>query len=168
MTMISGVLIGDKQLIAQLRAFSDEARTDIDQTTQKLGFQLEANIKSNYLSGQVFKRRTGRLASSITQGAPDSRSRFESNASESIYYVGTNVSYARPLFYGHPGYVIKPKNAKALHFTIGGVDVFAKSVNMPAKPGKNVLTMGLDQMKPMIVAEYQASLERTAVRVFRT
>ncbi len=166
--MISGVLIGDKELVAKIRSFPDAARPDLDRTVQKLGFQLEANIKSNYLSGQVFKRRTGKLASSITQGAPESRSRFEANSSQAIYYVGTNVSYARPLFYGHPGYVIKPKNAKALHFKIGGVDVFAKSVNMPAKPGKNVLSMALDQMKPMIVTELQASLQRTAVQVFRT
>ncbi len=160
--MMSGVLIGDKQLVAKLKAMPDHMRADIDRTTQRLGFALEAIIKSQYLSGQVFKRRTGKLASSITQGAPESRSRFVGTASESTYYVGTNVSYAKPLFYGHGAYIIKPITAKALHFKIGGIDVFAKSVNMPAKPGKNVLAMGLQQMKPRILMEYQATLTRSA------
>ena len=32
------------------------------------------------------------------------------------------------------GAVITPKNAKALHFRLGGADVFAKKVKIPARP----------------------------------
>lgn len=163
--MITGTLIGDKVFVAKLRALPAAWRQDIDDTTQKLGFGLEALVKSQYLTGQVFKVQTGRLRASISQGAPDSRSRFESTSTESSYYVGTNVSYAEPLFYGHAAYEIRPKTAKALHFTIGGQDIFAKSVQMPANPGKNVLAMALMQYRPTILTQYELTLTRTAQRV---
>ena len=166
--MISGSLVGDKAFIVKLKALGPALRADVDQTTQMLGYGLEALIKSQYLSGQVFKVQTGRLRASISQGGSDSRSRFEATSDSSVYYVGTNVEYAKPLFYGHPGYTIRPVKAKALHFMIGGVDVFAMSAKIPAKPGKNVLTMALDQYKPTIVQQYQLSLQRTAERVLHS
>jgi hypothetical protein len=166
--MISGFLIGDKELIAKLRAFPEKAREDIDRTTVALGYGLEALVKSQYLTGQVFKVQTGRLRSSISHGGPDTRSHFEATPTSSTYYVGTNVSYARPLFYGHNGYDIVPKTKKALKFNVGGATVFAKRVHMPAKAGKNVLEMALKQYAPTIIAQYKASLIRTAQAVFHS
>jgi len=51
--------------------------------------------------------------------------------------MGTNLGYARKLQEGGtvriPARTIKPKKAKALHFWIGGTEIFVKSVQQPAR-----------------------------------
>lgn len=158
--MISAYLVGDRQLIGKLKALPAALLAEVDKTTERLGMGVVALVKQK-LSGEVFNVRTGRLRSSIQGG-------FKSRGESSIYYIWTNVSYAKPLFFGHKAYTIRPVSAKALHFKIGGVDVFAKSANIPAAPGKNVLAMALQQYKPTIIREYQLSLQRTAERVLHS
>lgn len=166
--MITGALVGDKSLIARFKALPEATRKAVDGTTKRLGFMLQARVQQPYLTGGVFKVQTGRLRSSISPNSADSRSRFEATATSSVYFVGTNVSYAKPLFYGHAGYTVTAINAKALHFKIGGVDIFRKSVRIPPTPGKNVLAMALDDLKPTIVREYQQTLHNVAVQVLRS
>ena len=93
--MISGYIIGDKALVARLVNAPEAVKRELDQTVQKLGFALEARVVQTKLSGQVLKRRTGRLAASITTGAAETKSRFESTSLTAFAYVGTNVSYGR-------------------------------------------------------------------------
>lgn len=94
--MITATIIGDRELVAHLRALPDVAKRDIDATVQKVGFRLEDIVKRSYLRGprpQNLGVVTGRLLSSITRGNVDSRSRFESLPTQANYYVGTNVAY---------------------------------------------------------------------------
>ena len=44
--------------------------------------------------------------------------------------------YALPLHEGTSARIIRPQNAKALRFEVGGKTVFAKYVNMPARAGR--------------------------------
>ena len=94
--MITATIIGDRELVAHLRALPDVAKRDIDATVQKVGFRLEQIVKRDYLRGprpQNLGVVTSKLITSITKGAADSRTRFESLPMQANYYVGTNVAY---------------------------------------------------------------------------
>ena len=159
--MITGYIIGDKALVARLKAMPERVQRDMVQTVTAWGYRLQADIQGNYLTGQVFKVRTGRLRASIAQGGPDTRSRVEATGNSVFAYVGTNVEYAAPLFYGRQAVDIVPVKAKALHFTINGEGIFAKRVHQPARPGKDVLSMSLEKNKQAIIADFQATLFRS-------
>lgn len=91
--MISGFIVGDKALVARIAGAGAVVKAEIDATVQKLGYALQARVQTQKLTGQVLRVRTGRLRSSIAQGAADSRSRFESTDTHAYAFVGTNVSY---------------------------------------------------------------------------
>lgn len=158
--MISGAIIGNRELVASLRQFPGALRGEVDPTVMRLGYALQANVQRNQLSGQMYKVRTGRLRASVAQGAADSRSRFESTPTSSMYFVGTNVKYAAPLFLGRAAYDVVPVKAKALRFTVGDQVLFRKRVHIPARPGQDPLTTELEHMRPTIVGELGAALER--------
>ena len=169
--MISGYLIGDRKLIAQLQGVPGAIQRDVAKTVDMLGLRLIANVVSNQLSGQVLKRRTGRLAASIARGAKDTRSRFESTDTTATSVVGTNVSYGRTWEFGAhvPAYEIFPKNADALKFVMNGQTIFAKHVNMPARDikARPYLAPALAAMKPLIIAELSAAATRAAAAAIK-
>lgn len=160
--MITGYLIGDRKLIANIDALPARVQAAVAKTVDNLGLRLIRNVVTQKLSGQVLKRRTGRLAASIARGASDTRSRFEQTATTAISYVGTNVTYGKTWEYGAhvPAYDIRPKNGQALHFFTHGAEVFAKVVHMPARDikARPFLAPALQEMKPLIIAELQATL----------
>jgi phage gpG-like protein len=165
--MISGYLVGDRQLIAKMNRMPAAVQTEVARVVDQLGLRLIANVVQNKLSGQVLKRRTGKLAASIARGSPETRSKFVQTATSATSIVGTNVSYGKTWELGAhvPAYTIYPKNAKALHFTYHGQEVFAKKVNIPAheiKP-RPFLAPALQEMKPLIIAELQAVLTNTCI-----
>jgi phage gpG-like protein len=94
--MISGYIVGDRQLIARLTAAPAAIKAEVDRTVSLLGLRLEQIVKDQWLRGPRPTRlgiKTGHLASTITRGAGESRSRFESTSTSAIAYVGTNVGY---------------------------------------------------------------------------
>lgn len=166
--MITGTIVGDKELIAKLDALPGALKRDVDATVQRLGYALQAKVQNDYLRGPRPTHLgvlTGRLLRSITQGAADSRSRFESTNTTAFAFVGTNVEYAARWEYGgmQKAYTIVPKNAKVLHFMVGGASVFATKVNMPARKlePRPFLAPALAAMKPQILAELSATLKTT-------
>lgn len=163
--MISGYLVGDRQLVAQLGALPKAIQDNIAKTVDMLGLRLIANVVTQKLSGQVLKRRTGRLAASIARGGAQTRSKFEQTSTTAIAYVGTNVTYGRTWEYGAhvPAYEIRPKNGQALHFFSHGAEIFAKVVHMPARDikARPYLAPALQEMKPQIIAEIQRTLTQT-------
>ena len=170
--MISGYLIGDRQLVARLGRLPDAIKQEVSQTIDALGLRLINNVVTQKLSGQVLKRKTGRLASSIFRGAPDTRSRFELTGTTATSYVGTNVTYGRTWEYGADvkAYTVRPVKAKALHFFIGGQEVFAKYANIPAHhlKAKPFLAPALEEMKPLIMTELTAALNRAAQKAMKS
>jgi len=76
---------------------------------------------------------TGRLRSSIVVQQDD----------EDNWVIGTNVEYAEQQEIGMAPTVIRPKNAKALRFEIGGKVIFAKKVNHPGFPGSHMFLRGV-------------------------
>lgn len=81
-------------------------------------------IVKNKLSGQILKRKTGRLAGSIATAQ-------EIRGQDVIGKVGSNLKYAR---IHELGGVIRPKNFRFLHFVVNGQEVFAKKVTIPKRP----------------------------------
>lgn len=63
--------------------------------------------------------------------------------------VGTDVVYAAIHEFGG---VIVPKQAKLLHFVINGEDIFAKSVQIPARP----------YLRPALAEQKAAAIEATS------
>ncbi len=161
--MISGYLVGDRQLLARMSALPTRVKADMDNTVRALGYELQARVQRDYLSGQVLKVRTGRLRTSITQGQPDSRSRFESTPLTSYAYVGTNVSYGRIWEYeGIPAHDVVPVRAKALRFVIGGEVLFRKRARIPAQGPRPFLKPALAAIAPFARAQMASSLQRAA------
>ena len=77
---------------------------------------------------------TGRLRSSIVMEQDD----------DDNWIIGTSVPYAEQIEIGMAPTVIRPKNAKALKFQIGGKTVFAKKVNHPGFKGSHMFLKGLN------------------------
>lgn len=169
--MISGYLIGDRQLIAKLDALPEAVQRDVARTVDQLGLRLIHNVITQKLSGQVLKRRTGRLAASIARGGADTRSRFEQTATSATSIAGTNVSYGKTWEYGAhvPAYTVFPVKAKALHFFVKGKEIFAMRANIPAHDikARPFLAPALQEMKPLIIAELTATLKRSAAKALK-
>lgn len=92
-------------------------------------------------------KRTGNLARSIHLEVT------ESTKTRAVVTVGTDVEYAAAQEFGA---VITPKSAKALHFQVGGKDVFAQVVHLPAHP---YLRPALLENQDKVVAEVAAALK---------
>lgn len=172
--MISGYIVGDKALVAHLAGIPAALKRNVDARVLRLGYGLQALVQSKYLRGPRPTRlgvKTGRLMRSITQGAADSRSRFESTALTAFAFVGTNVEYAARWEYGgtQKAYTIFPKTAKVLHFMVNGKDVFASHVNMPARKlePRPFLAPALAEYKPTIIAELSATLKTTVEQALK-
>ena len=158
--MISGSIVGDKEVIARLKAMPDKVFDAVALTVYQLGVQLQKRVVTGYLSGPRpyhLGRVTGRLASSIT-GGMDSRSRFECNGNVATSYVGTNVKYGIYWEIGIRAHHVFPVNKKALHFFYNGGEYFRKSVYIPSQPARSFLKPALADMKPLIIAEIQKTV----------
>lgn len=80
--------------------------------------------------------KSGRLRDSITHAV----------TGDSVT-VGTNLLYAATHQFGA---TIKPKNAKALAFTVGGKFVMAKTVQIPARPFLGISDQDVDLVEGVI------------------
>ena len=82
---------------------------------------------TRFLRGIAFEninKNTGRTAGTIG-------STLTGGGSSVSGHVGSNDKVARILEFGSRPHVIRPRNAKALKFNVGGRTVFARSVNHP-------------------------------------
>ena len=94
--MIIGTVTGDKAVIDKLHSLPQKIRQQLADEIKRQWFALQSHVVRNKLSGQVLKRVTGNLASSINVGGKDSASEFvESGQGDIIGRVGTKVRYGR-------------------------------------------------------------------------
>lgn len=148
---------GIDQLIRDFRHFGKEADKAIKRGVDRTALRIESVAKEKLASDG--HRKTRRLFQSIhtettNPQAPGMKSNlnyqyeYEGNSSsgslkekirddESI--VGTNVHYAPDIEFGTRAHIIIAKNKKALHFKIGGKDIFVKSVNHPGTKASSFL-----------------------------
>ena len=69
--MIKVEIVGDTELVQKLQAIEPKVHDSLLATITRLSIQLQANIKSQKLSGQVLNTRTGTLRRSINQRVED-------------------------------------------------------------------------------------------------
>jgi phage gpG-like protein len=150
--VISGDLTGDRELIQYVDGISPKLRPELVRRTEKLTIILQSYVKKQKLSGQVLKRRTGRLSGSIAR-------RVEDKSAGVTGVVGTNVTYGVAFeTTGMKPHVIEARNKKALAFKVGGKQVFARRVNHPGSAARPFLLPALSENEGLIEAEYADAL----------
>jgi phage gpG-like protein len=129
---------------AALADMPERVRAALSAKANALAAELEAKIQQK-LAGTVLNARTGALAGSIIATIEDS----SANVSVSIATSG-DVKYAAIHEFGGtiPPHEIVPDKAKALAFAIGGKQVFAARVNLPAvtMPERSYMWSSLAEM----------------------
>jgi hypothetical protein len=98
---------------------------------------------------------TGRLRDSLRAGKP------RVSGAEIISSIGSNMPYAPAMEFGTKPHVIRPKNKKALKFSIGGRMMFRKQVNHPGTAPRGFIQRGIT----VRLDDYRSSIA-TAVRGF--
>lgn len=70
--------------------------------------------------------------------------------------VGTNAPHARPVHEGSKAHIIRPKNGKALAFTIGGVKIIRASVKHPGNRPNRFFERAITSSRDAVLRELQA------------
>lgn len=91
--MIKMTLVGNDRVEARFRSMPERARESLVNAMKRQWFNLQAHVVSEKLSGQVLRRRTGNLASSINVGGANSATAFTETPAEIVGQVGTKVIY---------------------------------------------------------------------------
>jgi phage gpG-like protein len=123
-------------------------RAALLQKATALAAELEAKVQQK-LAGEVFTARSGALARSIV-------TTIDQDAAGVSVEIASNgdVKYAAIHEFGGmiPPHEIVPDKAKALAFAVGGKEVFATRVNLPAvtMPERSYLRSSLDEMADQI------------------
>lgn len=129
---------------ASLAGMPDRVRQALSSKANMLAVALEAKIQQK-LSGSVLNMRSGALAGSIIATVDES-------SADVAVRIGTSgdVKYAAIQEFGGtiPPHQIVPDKAKALAFVVGGKQVFAARVNLPAvtMPERSYLRSSLAEM----------------------
>jgi len=96
--MIKGWLFGVEKIVLQLTESPHFMQDALNKSVSRMALRLLARVKTDKLSGQVLKVRTGRLRRSINQRVV--------REGKGVYgYVGTNVEYGRAHEFGFKGAV---------------------------------------------------------------
>lgn len=134
---------------------AEKLRPALRRTVERETIALQAHVVGQKLSGQVLHVRSGTLRRSITYTVRD-------DADGIVGTVGTNLEYAAIHEYGGTIHVpeIRPRQAKALRFYVGGVAVFARrarahDVHMPQR---SFLRSALADRREAFVAAVRATL----------
>jgi len=129
---------------AALAAMPDRLRDALSSKANRLAAELQVKIQQK-LAGTVLNTKSGALARSIAATVDDS----SANVSVSIATSG-DIKYAAIHEFGGtiPPHEILPDKARALAFAIGGKQVFAARVNLPAiaMPERSYMRSSLAEM----------------------
>lgn len=127
------------------------------QTVERETIALQAHVVEHKLSGQVLHVRSGAGRRSITYAI-----RETDDAITGI--VGTNLEYMAIHEYGGTINVpeIRPRNAKALHFYVGGKEVFAMRAraHTVTMPERSFLRSALRDRREAFLAAVRATLAK--------
>ncbi len=141
---------------AALADMPERVRDALSAKANALAAELEAKVQQK-LAGSVLNTRTGALAGSIVASIE------ESSATISVRIATSgDIKYAAIHEFGGmiPPHQIVPDKAKALAFLVGGKQVFAARVNLPAvtMPERSYLRASLAEMAGQIAEELTATV----------
>lgn len=147
--MIAIQVRGLVEALARLDGLAPRVHQELRAEVERQTIALQTHIQTSKLSGQVLRTRTGTLRRSITF-------RIEETPGGIRGIVGTHVPYARIHEYGGTIMVpeIRPRHKSALHFVVGGVEVFAMRTRAhPVKiPARSYLRSALAERRDQILA----------------
>lgn len=134
----------------RLRQMPEDMRRRLRVAIVRDGQKLLARVRAK-LSGQVLKMRSGRLLRSIkAQMREGSDYIYGRVFSEGVAYAGIHEhgGQTRP-------HLIMPRNVQALHFMVGGREIFAKVVHHPGSkiPQRSYLRSSLAELREEIIAD---------------
>lgn len=155
---------GDRELMLKITELPSRLRQALVRATAILAANLERSVKAGHLSGPTgahsLSIRSGNLMSSVHQ-LPIQQN--DSQVTGGVAY-GATVAYAAIHEFGGTINVPEmiPVNAKALHFMVGGADVFAMrtrahSVKMPERAP---LRTAFKDMQQEIIDTYKAAADK--------
>jgi len=132
--VITGYVVGDTEVIARLQALPARVQSSLVSKVTALALRLVNRVKSDKLSGQVLKRRTGTLSRSIND-------RVAETPNEVTGSVGTNVAYAAFHEYGYDGTEQVKQHLREIKQAFGReisprsvtVSAHSRKVNYPAR-----------------------------------
>jgi len=132
-------------------------RPPLRQTVERETIALQAHVVEQKLSGQVLHVRTGTLRRSITYTMHEDEDGI-------VGTVGTNLEYAAIHEYGGAIHVpeIRPRRAKALHFYVGGKEIFAMRTRAHTvqMPERSFLRSALRERREAFIAAVRATLAK--------
>jgi hypothetical protein len=118
------VTVNDEELIRDLKQFERDFPKVLDSVLRYEANKFVSHVRKNYLSGQMLRKRSGKTQKDV-------KVRRTKGRQHSFVVLGPRLSH----IYEHPGGAnIKPKTKKALRFTVGGKDIYAKRVHLARKP----------------------------------
>jgi phage gpG-like protein len=164
--MISATIVGDRQLVQRLKLAPGVVRQEVVKTVKKLGFELQAHVQKDYLTGPRPAKLgvvTNRLRASITPNGGDSRSRFVDTGGDISYYVGTNVSYGALWEYGFRmkvGAGARGGPKSMTHVTELEMYFAKHPAGVKQMAARPFLKPALDDMRQKIIDELQQALTR--------
>ncbi len=144
--MLNITITGQEAVIARFGGMNDRIRQRLFGAVTILAANLERYVKESKLSGQVLQHRTGQLQQSIhNQVTQDG-----SSVIGRVFSAGP-LPYAAIHEFGGQVPDRTPVNAKALHFFIGGKEVFAKFAKGFTMPERSYLRSSLSDYRQQII-----------------
>ena len=146
--MISASLVGDQQALERLRALPEAVNSRLLGAINRLGIELQQDVKQDKLSGQVLTSRTGSLRSSIDFRIDQSGSTFTA-------MVFTDSRYAAAQEYGFVGTVSVRASLRRIREAFGR-PISEKTISVRAYdcrmnlPERSFLRSALKDMTPAI------------------
>jgi phage gpG-like protein len=154
--MARSEIVGDAEVLAGLTRFGDQAKASVTKTIRRLAIEVQGYVKTDKLSGQVLKNRTGTLRRSINQQVTTS--------DEGVFAsVGTNLRYARIHEFGGqihvPELVAGPGKAIKLQLKDGSI-IFRKRVlaHTLEMPERSFLRSALSDKRRKIIDDLRGAL----------
>lgn len=151
--MITMTLIGGQETVARFSGMSKKIYDDLLKTIQTEWYGLQSYIVTTKLSGQVLKRRTGLLASSINVGGPETATQFIADAAQITGKVGTKVVYGAVHEYGGTFHI--PAHERIMDARTSAVRAYDAHF-----PERSFLRSGLQDRQAQIRAAIQETYER--------
>jgi phage gpG-like protein len=146
----------DQAAVARLDRMTVGMRANLTSEVQAIAFDMQAEVKRK-ISGEVLNVVTGNLRAHILEDVV-------STPSQVIGQVFTSgVKYAAVHEFGGSGfYEIVARDAKALHWLSGGMDMFRRAVNHPPAKERSYMRSTLAEMRQSIIDRMRGAVVRGA------
>ncbi|OYV49372.1 MAG: hypothetical protein B7Z78_13800 [Rhodospirillales bacterium 20-60-12] len=149
---------GTQTIIERLGAVSTKVHAKARAALDVWAAELAGYIRAEKLSGQALNRRSGLLSGSVHPLADDSPRGIVGGAGG-----GAGVPYARIHEFGGtiPAHEVVARKAKALAFTVDGMELFAKRVQIPdvEMPERSYMRSAFVEKSPQGLADLRAAVK---------